>query len=361
MTTIEEEYQNVLIYKKLNNIEFIDKSERRKVYKLLQHFIENRILYSYYIKKPPYSGYNTFGDDENFLIIKFIKDMQEYAQQNNINDKYINQLKEIINYFKELIKNKQSYPIKPSHVVLTNEFIIYKEIKVNRDQRINYIIDKIGKDKTMVIILRYLSFDINGQHCSLPFDFYKYLYDEFNVRIECFASPFNSKLLELEGTKFCSLFIDTDKYIGSYGPFSYKVLVKNENLGNVLLNPPYMEDVFTYMYKNIKKALKLITRKDYLMFIVTPKWIDSKTYISLKKSKYLMKYIEPVEGKHYMNCNGKMTYMRGVQNCIFVLSPFKNKVDEKKITTLLQIWNNINEGYQHQSNLQNSNIEFFYK
>ena len=61
----------------------------------------------YYVKRPPYSKYNAFEDDEKFLITKFIKDTQEYMQQNNVNDKYINQLEEIINYFKELVKNKK--------------------------------------------------------------------------------------------------------------------------------------------------------------------------------------------------------------------------------------------------------------
>jgi hypothetical protein len=175
------------------------------------------------------------------------------------------------------------------------------------------------------------------------------MYETFNIRGEGFSSPLNSKLLQMKNTVFCTLFRDTDKYVGSQGPFSYKTLVKNSN-HNWTVNPPYMENLMEYASKQMIKAIKKIERKDFLAIWLMPKWEDNKTYQYLKNSKYLVKLIEPPEGKHYMNCNGDTIYMNGLINSMFFLSKDKNVITDEQIENLLKIWNTYEEDKDNQSN-----------
>ena len=69
----------------------------------------------------------------------------------------------------------------------------------------------------------------------------------------------------------------------------------------------------------------------------------------LKNSKYLVKLIEPPEGKHYMNCNGKIVHMRGVVNSMFFLSKDKNVVTDEQIEGLLKSWNTYEKDEDNQS------------
>jgi hypothetical protein len=205
------------------------------------------------------------------------------------------------------------------------------------------------------MILRYAGYGITGQHCAIPTNTYKYLYDAFNIRGEGFASPLNSKLIGMNDTVFCSLFKDTDKHVGSLGPFSYKALIDNPNK-NWTVNPPYMPEIMMMAYDTVIKAFENIERKDLLFIALLPKWENDEAYIKFKTSKYLVKLLEPEEGKHYMNCNGRVIYMHGMSNSMFFLCRDENVVTDEKIDKLLEIWNTYTEDKLNQSNFVSPEI-----
>lgn len=343
---IIDEYVNFMgVFNKLNNIYFInDKKIRRDIYKSLQHLIEDRILYRYKIKSPPYHGYNIIKDDEEIKIIDdFFDDTKKYLEKKNKKNEMYNKLYDIKKYFIDNVNNKKHlfsdmYSDEDNIIKVTPEYIKYRKVKIILDERLKYLLQKMGEKKFLRMILRYIGYGITGQHCSIPYHVYKYMYDVFNIRGEGFSSPLNSKLLGFKDTIFCTLFKDTDKKMGSVGPFSSKILIKNSDK-NWAVNPPYMKNIMYIAYKVIMKVFKKIERNDFLVIYFMPKWIDDKTYNKLKKCKYLVKMIEPDEGKHYMNCNGRLVYMKGVVISTFFLCRDKNIVTEEKINKLLELWN----------------------
>ena len=141
----------------------------------------------------------------------------------------------------------------------------------------------------------------------------------------------------MKNTVFCTLFKDTDKYFGSAGPFSHKKIVKNSD-SNWTVNPPYMPNIMMMVYKELKKAFKKIKRDNFVTIILFPKWTNDPAYIKFKNSKYLVKCIEPKEGNHYMNCNGRITYMYGMSNSMFILSKDKSIVTDDMIDGLIKEW-----------------------
>lgn len=351
---ILDEYVNYMgIYMRLNNLDFINNIKRYSIFKHLQHLIEDRILFRYKIKLPPYHGYNPIHEQETNLIDDFFKDTKKYMEDKNIKNDMYDNLDKIQQEFINLVNNKKEIFSKlylgDNKIIKNNKYVKYKNLKINLDNRLRFILNKIKRKKFLRLILRYLGYGITAQHCSIPFNTYKYMYDTFKIRGEGFSSPLNSKLLHLDNTVFCTLFRDTDKYIGSEGPFTAKNIIKNSDK-NWTVNPPYMENLMEYASKQLIKAIEHIDREDFLAIWLMPKWKDSKTYQYLKTSKYLVKYIEPFEGKHYMNCNGKIVYMDKVVNCMFFLSK-KYIITNDQINKLLYIWNIYEKDDDNQSNL----------
>lgn len=224
----------------------------------------------------------------------------------------------------------------------------YRNLSFPLDERLIYIKEKIGKTKLLCLILRYLGYGFTGQHCSIPQKVYDYLYNEFKIRGEGFSSPFNSKLLTKNNTVFCTLFRDTDKYINSLGPFSYKQIIKHSDK-NWSINPPYMDDLMTIVCKNIIKALDIIKREDIIITVLIPFWNDSYIYQKLSNSKYLVKKIDLAYGSHYMLCNQHMVHMKNVINSFFILSKTKNIINDKQIKKLLKLWNEYDKDFSNQS------------
>lgn len=368
---IEEEYDNYInITKKFENISFLDDEKRRKIFDDLQMLLEDRILYRWKHKKKPYNGYNIIEDEEYQFINHFFNDHLEYifnkymkyaisynTEQHKDMSRFYNDLMKkfddiikIRTYFIDTINNKDKNKENSNlsnEIKVSDNYVEYKNIRIKLDTRLKFLLQK-GKKKFMRMILRYLGYGITGQHCALPTNVYKYLYDNFGIRGEGFCSPLNSKLIEMKDTVFCTLFKDTDKYYGSKGPFSSKTLIKNQHV-NWTANSPYIPNVMMITYKEIKKAFKKITRNDFLIIVLFPKWENDKAYNKFKNYKYLVKLIEPDVGKHYMNCNGRVTYMKQPINSMFFISKDKNVVSDEKINKLLETWNTYEQDLTNQS------------
>jgi Phosphorylated CTD interacting factor 1 WW domain len=355
---IIDEYVNFIgITQKIKNIHFIkNKKLASKLFdQLFQFIIEDRILYRFNtIKKPPYHGYNEIVDKEEFEIIDnhFNEKKQYMKKKNKIDEVYI-KLEQIKKYFIYLVNNKHKiykdmYTDKNNNIIVIDNYVKYQKIKIQLDHRLRFLLEKAGKEHFLQMILRYVGYGITGQHCSIPTNTYQYLYDAFGIRGEGFASPLNSKLISMDNTAFCSLFEDTDKHFGSLGPFFSDALVNNPNK-NWLLNPPYMPNIMMMTYNEIMKAFEKIKRKDFLVIIILPKWEEDEAYIKFKTSKYLVKLLEPEEGEHYMNCNGRVIYMYGMTNSMFFLCRDRSMITDDKIDKLLEVWNTYAEDKLNQS------------
>jgi hypothetical protein len=352
---IKDEYANfVEIYKRLNYIPFFENKELRvKMYRSLQNLVENRILYRYKIKSPPYHGYNPITEGET-TVDSFFNWMKTHMESKEKTESELyKSLDKIKNYFLDLVNNKEKkfsyiYKSNDNDIIVTDSTVKYRKITIELDDRLRYLLAKMKKKRFMRMILRYLGYGITGHHCSIPYNVYHYFYKSFGVRGEGFSSPLNSKLIELPDTVFCTLFKDTDKYAGSLGPFSHKVLVKHSDV-NWTLNPPYMADVMYMVYKEVMKAFKKIERQDFLVICLFPRWPDDEAYIKMSKSKYLARLVEPPEGRHYMNCSGTNVYMKGVINSAFFLCRDKSVVTDEKINEMLSLWDTFTEGNIQQS------------
>jgi hypothetical protein len=361
---IKDEYINFMgIFQRINNIYFIDDYKlRSKLFiQLFQFILEDRILYRYKIKKPPYHGYNTIEEDEYSIIDYYFKDKKEYLERKGHYGEIYEKLDNIKKFFIDTINNKKTlfknmYSDEDNKISVTDVYVKYRKIKIPLDPRLHFLLSKMGAPKFLRMILRYIGYGITGQHCAIPFNVYEYLHSSFGIKGEGFSSPLNSKLITLPDTVFCTLFKDTDKYAGSQGPFSHKILVKNSDK-NWTVNPPYMPILMLVAYKEVMKAFKKIERKDFLVIVLIPKWEEDEAYKKFKTCRYLVKLIEPPEGKHYMNCNGKTVYMNGVVNSMFFLCRDKSVVQSDKIDKMLELWNTYYSDKVNQSNFISPQID----
>lgn len=95
---------------------------------------------------------------------------------------------------------------------------------------------------------------------ALPVSVYKVLHSQFNVTVECFASPLNCYF-----RNFCSLCPDTDSFFGSSGDF----FGLNPVEGSFEANPPFSFGILNAMVNHIESLLKIATtNKKALSFIV---------------------------------------------------------------------------------------------
>jgi hypothetical protein len=347
---INEEYINYKIKSKLSKVIFFDKEIRKKTDKnkeiwkrwdfVINEFIFLRTMQS--IKEhETYNGYHKISEkDFNKFHIFIQNNITNYVLKKNIGMTLdVSRVLKIMTY---LINNKFTI-IKLSgsdEVFETENAIRYRELEIPLDERLRYLLKLGGKYNFMIMILRYLGLGINGHHCAIPINVYEYFYNEFNIRVEGYASPLNSKLLKWQDTNYCSLFGDIDRKFRSIGPFNWKKIVKHQDK-NFTVNPPYIESIMDVMYKNVLKAFSLITRHDFMLIILIPQWEDNEVYSKLKTnhSGLVVYTYEPLEGEHYMDCNGQVNKMRGVRNCMFFLSKSKNLNLESKIDKLKLIWN----------------------
>lgn len=355
VTEIEYEYINFLTYEKLIDLgdEYMKNVNDLRIKKqwktTMQCFYWMRI--NEFEKNPQYNklglydGYHPISRWEYTNIIKknslpclsYFMELLDIKKDNDF-------FRTITEKYTDIINNKHA-EIKiirkdDKYVYMNNDEIIYKQYKFELDDRIQFLINKTSVQKVLRMLLRYSGLGIDGSHCALPSELYKYFYDKFDVRGEGYSSPLNSKLIEYKDTKICTAFYDTDKIFGSAGRFSKKVLIENSN-HNWTVNPPYIENIIEFSFREIVAAMEEIKNDDFLVIYLILKR-DNDLYNEICNYKYVQSYFEPEIGKHYMNCNGRLVYMKNnTVNSMFFISKntkYKN-IDLSEIT---KIWNDKN-------------------
>jgi hypothetical protein len=121
---------------------------------------------------------------------------------------------------------------------------------------------------------------------SIPYVWYKELYNNYMLRTECFVNPLNSQLLMLDylydsnQSKFISLFPDIDMIFGSSGTFN-----QLDHDGTVVMNPPYVSQL---LEQAADKVEKLLATKQVLIFINLPSHYDASYYKKILNNRYLI-------------------------------------------------------------------------
>jgi len=143
-------------------------------------------------------------------------------------------------------------------------------------------------------VLRYECLALGGQQMCFPKAWYALLYNEFGVRIEGFASPFNSQLMLIAAPTgqpfhFCSLFPDTDRPFGSIGDFGALDRAALTRLAGapgkwppIAINPPFIEAIMSAAVDRIADWLAAPIAErgpQFHVFAGFPAWSDSDYYI----------------------------------------------------------------------------------
>ncbi len=170
--------------------------------------------------------------------------------------------------------------------VCTNKFARFGEYsETDKEQALGRMINVGGPEATLKVLLRYAALGAYSSSWGIPFNAARRLHKNYEVEIEGFASPLNSRLMGLDGV-FCSLFPDVDKPFGSIGSF-FKV-GQTAKGGAWMINPPYIEDILLQAAEIVlERAAK---EKDYEAYFMAPVWNDCKAYKMLESSSYLVAF-----------------------------------------------------------------------
>lgn len=181
------------------------------------------------------------------------------------------------------------------------------------------------------LLQRYIALGGEGYQGTLRKEVLKHLFNRFEVRHECFASPLNAYL-----THYTSAFPETDKVWGSHGSFfgllnDWKRSVSRTEGGAFEINPPFVEEIMlaTVLYLD----LWLQEPAPLAFFIFFPGWFDTPAYEVLKASpftrviKHLPKEAHSYRAGHAHLPNRQATHFAYADTLFFVC---QNEAGAKK-------------------------------
>ena len=223
--------------------------------------------------------------------------------ENELKDKRIDNYHRIVSEIKKMIDEYLNNKYRPINIVEygqhDNRFYCNDFSKKIDNTRVISLLNRIGQVQKLqyyeliilILLLRYEGIFTKGQNWNFPFKWYDYIYQNYNVRLEGFASPLNSQLL-LAGydTKFCSLFKDTDNIFGSLGNLfdfdieKYVLSMDNKRI-SIGLNPPYIVSIIDKMLDMIDIWFAKV--KELRIFVGVPYWQDADFIKRLENHKYL--------------------------------------------------------------------------
>lgn len=161
--------------------------------------------------------------------------------------------------------------------------------------RLARLIELGGCEPAVAVALRYAVVVSTGQQWGLPQAHVDYLYDEFRVRGEAFASPLNARLLGKPDGKFCSIFPDTDAPFGSIGDF-FAVPPEEFHSKNWVVNPPFVEELMTRAARRVTDLVG--PEHEQTVFFVIPAWTDSEAYTLLHECPYTVAEVRLNPGEY---------------------------------------------------------------
>ena len=196
----------------------------------------------------------------------------------------------------------------------------------------------------LIVILRYECIVQGGNNWNIPFNWYQYAYNKYNIVLEGFSSPLNSQLILLNNdAQFCSLFKDTDEVFGSVGSL-FDLDIKNflqknyddDNIKSITIHPPYIPYLLEQMTDLIERWLKTVP--NIRIFAGMPGWSDYEPITRLldnpdlkysKLLKYNDFYVEDSMKKTVPKIFPSYTWTKWV----FVLANSEKQPDEPEYET----------------------------
>lgn len=183
--------------------------------------------------------------------------------------------------------------------------------------------------------LRYKSLQEGGQHWGLTQEHADDLYNNFGVRNEAFASPFNSRFAGKPNATFCSLFLDTDSPFGSIGDF-FGVSSEKWQSGNWEVNPPFVEDVLLKAVDKVLEETKKAKEKrvNIRAFVLTPAWEDSKFFKKLTASPHVVHQEKLQKRRFTFEMSDGETFVSPV-SCVYTCLSSGEETEKGKIAKMM--------------------------
>jgi len=160
-----------------------------------------------------------------------------------------------------------------------------------------------------VLLARYDLLEGAGLQSSLNGSVFDILLEHFDCRLECFASPLNSRY-----ERFCSAYVDTDRKFGSLGSFFNFNFEGLKSGGCFQANPPFTSDFIHAMCIRMEHILTNAQLQVPFMFIVfVPAWKDSKGWQSISKASSLVHhlFLSQKDNPHYYTEGTQHRRMKG--------------------------------------------------
>jgi hypothetical protein len=175
-------------------------------------------------------------------------------------------------------KGDKAYELTFSGVSLHVTSVIWERLE-KRYQNANR--SEFVKDMWL-LLCRYRSLTGEGYQGAVRREGLKYLYNRYQVKHECFASPLNAYL-----ETFTSAFVDTDKVFGSLGSFfnlRETLRAKGQAGGSFEVNPPFVEEIM--LATSLYLDMWLQDADPLSFFIFYPGWSDTPGFEVLKQSRF---------------------------------------------------------------------------
>lgn len=245
---------------------------------------------------------------------------------------------EKINNFRKIVGNylaQISPQLISDNIIVSDQTIVYKDYKIMIYPRLLELLQKYGKEDLVRMLLRYEAAQMGSQHWGIPYEIYKYLYDNCGITNEAFSSPLNSRLIFSENSNFFTLFKDTDAIFGSKGDFLKSDLGLFS--GGFFINPPFIDKIMISASKKVLQYLDQINGNKTILYTIVS-WTDSEAYLLLKKSKWKRKEYPLKKKEHYFVSPQNEIIMANFDSTLFVLG---QDCPEGFLEEILTFWKTI--------------------
>jgi hypothetical protein len=206
---------------------------------------------------------------------QFYKDLNYNFKINLSNDQF--NIAETFDYIiNKIHKWKPPSPLKyfistdPNNVIFTldnfpKKWFMLKSLYDTIKTYFNPLNDTYSFDYIILCcLIRYQTLASGANQFVVDLNYKKILKNEMEFNFEGFGSVFNRYF-----SNFCSMFYDIEKYFGSCGSF---FCVGVPDGVNVMLNPPYDEDLLRRMYHKAKSIY--LNNKKSIVLMSVPDWKD---------------------------------------------------------------------------------------
>jgi hypothetical protein len=315
----------------------VEKSKNFSVYKIFTMKTDFYIKYiRELIEKKILPKNREIINNYSSLIIKYIKNMIELYDKNKVD-----------------IKLKYGYSKKDNLLFYGNDF---KMIPTKNMIKILDSGSESVKNENVLSVLRiamrYCTVITGGQHWGITTEYYDYLYNNYNLRNEGFASILNTKSIYYNDCHFCSLFPDIEGDYGSLGSFFNVELYNYDGLWSI--NPPFTEQLILQTINRVIEQIEKANEKEKILttFIFLPYWEDlintskilenkfTKDHIIIKSGEMFVEQIDgcqiPIKNKHiHILCtnlidNSKINKLKeGLRKIVSNTSKINDKINDK--------------------------------